>query len=414
MPNSIRAVPSDPDRIPCVLVVNAERRPLFWPTLYLTRSFAIPNAAQTSIEKVGRVLGFIYDWADAKGIDLDYLLLQGNFLSVDQAEDLAHFLKLGRVTQLWRLQQAAKAAKGSGANTSMKLGKLVVKPGSVARISRREAAVRIWWAAKYIEEMLLKRLGSMSLRLTATKELKELGPMVVQRLRDQAPRTSNDGVLDETLEGLPPEVEDRIDTLLHPDHAENPFSTRFLRLRNFLIWRFVFKSTGRRNEVRNIAVRDVDYANCRLSIRVSKTRPRTVAIADDTAEVFHEFVARHWSKLPKEARKRGMLFTTQKGVWLSLDAINLMFRELRRRIPGLPGDLTPHTGRRTWNDRLSEMNDALPIDQRMSPEEEEKVRKRLNGWSAKSQMAAVYTRRSTRRKADEVAEALAQRLKPTP
>ncbi|MOA28472.1 site-specific tyrosine recombinase XerC [compost metagenome] len=119
---------------------------------------------------------------------------------------------------------------------------------------------------------------------------------------------------------------------------------------------------------------------------------------------------KHWAKIPVRARKHGYLFTTAEGDHLSLGAINLVFREMRRKT-GLPDGIAPHALRRTWNDRLSRKIDALPPEKRMKPEAEKQVRNRLNGWSKKSNMTERYARRHIREKADSIAEELANDLR---
>jgi integrase len=79
-----------------------------------------------------------------------------------------------------------------------------------------------------------------------------------------------------------------------------------------------------------------------------------------------------------------------------------MFVELRRKVTGLPEELSPHVLRHTWNDRFSEFMDQSGA----TPEEEEKMRKQQMGWSDRSKMAATYTRRHTRRKTNEASLAM--------
>ena len=173
----------------------------------------------------------------------------------------------------------------------------------------------------------------------------------------------------------------------------------------------MYKDTGaRRSEVRNAHADDIAYANRRFWIRKSKTTPRETVIGEITAEAFDHFMTEHWSTLPKEARRRGYLFTDEGGKHLSARAFNRIFESARAVNPAIPDFTTPHTMRRTWNDNFSRTIDSLPSDRKPPEEREIQMRNRLQGWSPNSKMGALYARRHTRRAADELAESLINNL----
>lgn len=133
-------------------------------------------------------------------------------------------------------------------------------------------------------------------------------------------------------------------------------------------------------------------------------------IGEITAEAFDHFMTEHWSTLPKEARRRGYLFTDEGGKHLSARAFNRIFEFARAVNPAIPDFTTPHTMRRTWNDNFSRTIDSLPSDRKPPEEREIQMRNRLQGWSPNSKMGALYARRHTRRAADELAESLINNL----
>jgi integrase len=77
--------------------------------------------------------------------------------------------------------------------------------------------------------------------------------------------------------------------------------------------------------------------------------------------------------------------------------VNKIMRALRRRVPGLPENLSPHVLHHSWNDAFSDAMDrkGIPGDQ------EAKWRARLMGWRRK-ESAQAYLRRTVRRCSDEV------------
>jgi hypothetical protein len=63
--------------------------------------------------------------------------------------------------------------------------------------------------------------------------------------------------------------------------------------------------------------------------------------------------------------------------------------------------------RHTWNDKFSEQMDSAGV----SDAEEHKMRTRLMGWSDASSMPAIYTRRHTRKKAQQASLAMQAKLR---
>ncbi|XPJ79382.1 hypothetical protein ACNSPR_30930 [Klebsiella pneumoniae] len=82
---------------------------------------------------------------------------------------------------------------------------------------------------------------------------------------------------------------------------------------------------------------------------------------------------------------------------LSLRAINKAFEPVKKKWPDVFDDLSPHILRHTFNDDLSKEFDR----NRTSSAEEEKLRQEANGWKS-PKMAARYTKRSTRARANAV------------
>ena len=147
-----------------------------------------------------------------------------------------------------------------------------------------------------------------------------------------------------------------------------------------------------------------------MSIRISKTRPRTLGFIEETANAFHSFIVDHWSKLPPQRTAHGRLFIREDGEPIKLRTINSIFDRLVEAIPGVPKYLQPHTPRRSWNENFSNTIDSLPPELRPPPEEENAMRNRLMGWSDNSQMSALYAKRHIAKKSDAIAEKMAKDL----
>lgn len=402
---SIRSFTASDD-LPLAVLVDQEGRPPFLPNIYVTLRYRDVGSAVTTIEKVLRALGMAYLWAISRKLDFDQLLRSESFLSIEQCEDLAFFLRLDR-----------------GAQDQIVEESLTTRPRKIVRLEQ----VRSGGAPSADRTMISAVEGGYRIRTVANflkfnherispkasekprKDLAEARERAIAALRALEPRAkpSDEG---DAPEGLSEELMDALDAAFEPGSETNPFQSDFHQHRNHLMYRIFTETAIRRSELRYIRVEDVNHATRRVAIRVSKTIARTLAISEQTAYDFHKFVMKQWSHIPVRARKHGYLFTTKTGDHLSVEAINLIFRELRRK-NDLPDSVAPHAMRRTWNDRLSRAIDAQPPEERMGPEKEKQVRNRHNGWSKKSTMEERYASRHIREKADKIAEDLANGLR---
>ncbi len=403
---SIRSFTASDD-LPMVVLVDQEGAPPFLPNVYATLRYRDVGFAAPTIEKVLRTLGMAYLWAANRQIDLDQALRSESFLSIEQCEDLAFFLRLDRAAQDQLVKQSLQPS-------SRKIVRLEqVRRGlspSITRttISAVEGGYRIRTVANFLQ-FNHERIAPKASQAPC-KELKKARETAIAYLRAQEPRAvaSDEG---DAPEGLGEDVMAALDQAFEPDSATNPYLSDFHRHRNHLIYKLFTETAIRRSELRFLRVEDIDHAARRVKVRVSKTIARTLPISEQTSHDFHDFVMRFWGKMPRSARKHGYLFTTSSGDHLAKVTINQIFRQVRKRL-GLPDSVAPHAMRRTWNDRLSRKIDALPPEDRMPEEKEKQVRNRLNGWAKNSNMTERYARRHIREKADRLAERLANSLTP--
>lgn len=394
------------DGLPMAVLVDEEGNPPFLPNVYATVRYRGKGAALPTTEKVLRTIGMAYMWAHARKIDIHTALTSQAFLSLEQCEDLANFLRMNRAAQDLEVQAAVVAKPQKIIRLEQVRGSMATTQ-STSQSSAAEGGYRIQTIVRFLNHHHQRLCNQV---LTSDQQnLKEAREMAIQRLRSLAPRSGNPSQGD-PVEGLPEDVMIHVEGVFTPGSAENPFKEGFIQARNFLIYRMLSDNSQRRNELRHIRVEDVDYARKRVQVRVSKTRPRKLAISQKTTDLYREFVRDYWSKIPVKKRAHGYLFITRSGNQMSTSAINLIFETARKNSKSIPKFFAPHTMRRTWNDRLSRKIDALPPEKRMPPEEEKKIRCLINGWSENSKMASRYGARSIREKADRIAEELANEI----
>ncbi|PLP88883.1 site-specific integrase [Pseudomonas sp. FFUP_PS_473] len=390
------------------VLVDDQGSPLFLPNVFATFHYRDVGSSSATIKKALRALGMAYLWASARKLDLHAAISSEAFLSIEQCEDLAFFLRLDRASQDRELAVSLEELPSRVVRLEQVRGGFHQKASERTACSAEEGAYRIRIVAAFLEFQLAKvEQGLPRPAPGAAKESAAHPP--IRRLKALIPKVSNADESD-ALEGMDEVTMAFADEIFDPASEINPFSTDFIKHRNHLVYRMLSDNGMRRSELRFVQIEDVSYANNRVRIRVSKTQSRTVPISSTTALAFHHFVVEHWSKIPAKQRAHGYLFTTAEGRHICADTINLIFRTARKKAHELPDDFAPHALRRTWNDRLSTKIDKTPPEKRIPKNEEEQMRNRLMGWRKDSQMSARYSRRTIRVKSDQIAEELANEI----
>jgi integrase len=216
-------------------------------------------------------------------------------------------------------------------------------------------------------------------------------------------------------EGVSEEIEGRLRDVIRPDHPENPFHKQN-RHRNYALLLLYLDLGVRLSEALVIKGQDLllhgdnptvtihrrpdDPQDRRQLQPLVKTAGRILPLGEELRQALREWVLNHRAD-PKRypgAKKSPFVFVARNGKEISKNTVYDMFVLLRDNVPGLPPDLSAHLLRHTWNDRFSET-----VDQEGKPEEEEKMtRNYLMGWKKHSTRAEDYTKRTTRKKADEL------------
>ena len=394
------------DGQPMVVLIDEKGIPLFHPNIYAMTKFRTLGRGVSTTEKNLYCIGMAHLWASIQKIDLEHTILNDNFVTIEQLQDLGFFLRLKRAKQDELLIQNIKSSPLSPKQIAKRVENIIYMPSQSqtenTSTSAAEGAFRIKALFHYFKFLLQRSKHRF------TKENFDRFQTNLDYFFTLAPKVRNTGDQD-ILEGLSQSEQKALIEIVKPTNPDNPFRSEFHRHRNQLMYE-IFLSTGmRRSELKFLKIEDVEFRTHQIHIRVSKTKERTVKCSSNACEYFHQFITRHLSKVPFKNRKHGYLFTTETGQHLSNDAINLIFRTLQKQA-NISTCITPHTMRRTWNDNLSILIDSLPQDQKPNQDLEKQIRNRLMGWSSISEMSSRYSRRSIREKADELGELLANSI----
>jgi integrase len=401
------------------VVVLTDRRgspdPYYYPNLFATNEYRQTRKSPNTTEKVLRSLGMATIWAAGRGRNLDEELSAGRFLDAADIIDLARFLSLSSADQTVEYRAVLPGTVIAPIRSAKPQGKLKRDAGSGKAehsyddVPAEEVGKRIRWVARYLEWHRRRRFDNRKLS-EIEERLNTTAVSAITDLRNKAPGSPSDYSDAELLEAPDLALLQRIELIMQPGSADNPFQSAFVQSRNYLAWRIFADVPVRRGEVFTARTDSMDPVKRQFLVRISKTRARTVPISPQTVAAFERFFDDHWRNLPDgcPAHRTGELFTSKQGAPLTTAKVmNRIFEAIRPLIGPQPWKLSPHTMKRAWNHNFSVKVDAVPLEKRMPIKQQDDIRKRLNGWSEKSRQPARYNRRYNRDAGDKIVQQIA-------
>lgn len=372
--------------------------PTFWIVAQRRASGMQPNTLANDL----RFLMYLYLWADARGVDVQQRLREGVFFSLSEVLDVVNFCGRFLADALEEMEERPsnlvrldRRRKGTGRS---------VQSGEKRN---RLAAIRSF--VEFTSADFLSNLAQWPQRWDHYNAVRAHCLDLLQGYLDGLPKPNRDDL--GLPEGLEAAALKRLREVIEPDHPENPFEPE-VRFRNYLIVRLLLDLGIRRGELLGIKVSDCvlgssgtitvhrrpdDPDDPRRNKPAAKTAARVLALSARMTELVHEWVVHHRAKIPGARLHPFLIVNSRDGGPMSLSNVNKIFEALRRRVPGLPDELSPHLLRHSWNDTFSEAMDGKGI-----PEDQEiKWRKRLMGWRNENS-ARHYLRRTVRRRSNEV------------
>lgn len=404
------------ERLP-LLVDSGTGIPLWGPTLFVLTDLRATNRAAATLQQATRAVMVAHQIFRYLGVDLDKRLESGQILELSEIDVLAKLAGLRQEALDGLLEAEASVSTTSRPRViSLEKARMRSKPtGQHPQVGAETKGIRLIYIRDYLAWRIRGKLLKLDFQHPVYQSLVAAEPLVVGRISERIPSSPRFNDLD-ARQGLSQEVHDRILEVTHPDSPENPWKNRHVRIRNRLIFRWLLELGLRRGELLGIQLGDLDMrsnevliarrADDPIEVRKDapnvKTKDRLLALGTGLAQLTREYVQGPRRSV-RGARRHPYLFVaTGTGSPLTKAALAKLFIELRRKVTGLPEELSPQILRHTWNDKFSELMDKRGVP----PDEEEKMRKQQMGWSDSSMMPAVYTRRHTRRKANEASLAL--------
>ena len=402
------------ERLPVLLDENGI--PLFEPTLFVLSEVRGRNRSANTIASVLRSVMAFHRFLDLREIDLASRLSSGRLLSLGEVEDLARLCR-------FHLDDPA-FLPGPGDDTDAKVESLEKVRVEIRRLQRKEvdpdvAATRLRYIRMYIQWLAEVRCSRYASTDPVAARLAEASRRTARAIESRVPHKSRHGHFGQR-EGAPNEAVDEMLRVVDPHCSDNPWPDEHTRYRNALLIHWLLHLGLRIGEALGVRVSDVAVRTKGITIHrraddpddprayppQTKTLARRLICSDALALETQAYILDHRRK-QGIARQHLFLFVASRtGRPMSLSAVGKMFRVLRRECPGLPAGLSAHLLRHTWNDAFSKQAES----KHLAPEDEEKIRSYLMGWSPTSGTAATYTRRYVRIKAQEASLGLQNRI----
>jgi integrase len=243
--------------------------------------------------------------------------------------------------------------------------------------------------------------------------------------------------MEHRVEGLAPEIQDRLLSIVHPDSDDNPWRCKskmarvrrrkyFERIRNQLFVHMLLQLGVRRGELMNLELFDIDTdieGEATVFIRRSpdnerderpdgpetKTNDRLLAVNEPLAQLIDKYRENVRPKIKGSDANTFLFVSTLDGRPLSNSTATQIFETIRNRHPDLSERLIhPHILRHTWNDNwwnfCERHRDEFP------PEIEIFYRTRLLGHKSQETALKYYLNRSMRIKTEAASRAYQDEL----
>ncbi|MGI8544793.1 MAG: tyrosine-type recombinase/integrase [Aridibacter sp.] len=334
-----------------------------------------------TIERDIRVIGFLYQWADLRKLDLESFLKEGNTFSPEQITSLCRYLRISRQINIKKADHEKDTVTYLSPltfNNYLNVAKDFLKWAARNYISKKvtggDIQAAIWEANDRIER-------SFSNNIVSGRNAQK--------------------------EGLNKNEVESIRTAFNPQSSNNPFKPS-LKFRNHIIFELLLATGIRRGELLKLKIRHLPQGPKKtLSVIRQpdskddprrrepqvKTLEREIPLPAKLTKLLWEYVQNHRRK----GRHQYLFTSHQQGSPMENSTVNSIFRLIRKKL--FPEtNFSPHTLRHTFNDNLVKTG----ISQGLTENEIRKMQKYLNGWSENSIMPELYTRKTIQADAFEL------------
>lgn len=390
------------------MIVNQNGKPDFSTTVYSVSMLRARNLASATIENSLRAILILKLFLDGHGIVLKNRFNEGVVLHLHELNSLVRICRLHTKDIPAFFNGVFQVGAGKPKPLSLESYRRNTKE-SAPEVSRALIGTRLMFIRKYLSWRVDVHIPHMNIDDPRREALLSARDGLARTIRALAPRVDRRGD-HHAREGLAHGVWEKILQVVDPSSPDNPWCDEFVRVRNEFMLILLYHLGIRRGELLNLRVDDFETGGDRVTIKRRaddpsdprrkqpkvKTKARELRQISVLQEKTENYIYHYRSCIPK-AKKHFFLFVSKEGTPLSIDGLHKIFSVLRTKCPDVPPDFTTHVLRHTWNDNFSEYMDESNIGEEM----EKKLRAQQMGWKETSSSADAYTRRHTRKKAQE-------------
>ena len=390
-----------PFRVKTVRLSNGERFPAikdkngviaYAPALYTVLSLREREGSSGTIEANLRAVAISLNWAAAVKIDLQARI---------ESADLLTTFEIASLRTTLRTNFRKIAADGVKPQSLSKQKPTVVSAGTYYNRCHMVLDYLSWHARNAIQ-----MIGTSDPKLPeARRRLEAFERQLVADL--PKPKSGERTGVDDHIQKLFLEA-------IKPGSPTNPFQKKHQH-RNYPLLLLYYEICIRRAEALKIKGENLidldgkypfvqiirnpdDPDDPRQTEPRVKTLSREIPISTELADALRDWMVDHRTDTERYpgAKRSPYVFVSRTGKPIAVRTVSGMFELLRKRVPGLPNDLTAHVLRHTGNDRFSAAADAEDLNEA----QEKQARNYIMGWTKDSNQGERYTKRHTRRRAE--------------
>ena len=380
------------------ILLNAETgMPLHYENLFITISYHKRSRSINTVKACVESLSLLNELSKRLGIDCESEFKKGNYPSEETLRLISDccWLSKKKVYQLGKSTQHSNIINVHRKEAAR--GNIIVRTGLVEAGTHekrlRYIAEYLYWLAKIL---IPKKLLVLS---------------QCEAIKDKLLENTSSSTQENPCRSLTTYQITELLLVSDIDSSQNPWRSRGVKCRNYLIVMMLVEVGLRIGELLNLKV--ANYLPTESSLRIwrdadnsrdprarkpkVKTLSRDVEINEELCELLDIYILKHRANVTG-SEKIPFLFISHSSNAspLSYAAIDKMFRDLSKV---LNFKVSPHPIRHSWNDRFSEFVDPLISAGDMSEKEAEDLRSYLMGWKEGSGSAVTYTKRYQARQA---------------
>jgi integrase len=409
----------DGERYP--VLVSEDGMPHFHVTLWVTSRLRPKGWAQSTITNKIYHVKKVLAWEESQQKDLFSQFRQGNFICLNEVEELTSFLSINISKQ--------KTANCTQRNKIIQFGKVSIEQSSIPSNGNSHRHNTITSVTEYL--MFLAKLATQfNSTIESNQKIEEMSRL----LKSSRPKSKSDVGINRNLTVPEALIRDFM-SIAHYENDKNPFKKEGVRFRNHLMFSILESLGIRRGEMLSLKLTNMILYGPEKSIMVSrshddkydnrkkqpvaKTKERRLAISDSLAEEIDFYIKKYRSKV-KGSRKHPYLFVTLKpgntqGKPLSVSTFDNTIIPTMRSVDERFSAIYTHYFRHDWNERFSMLvdkknDDAVNDKEQIGPGDEAKMRKHQMGHSLE-QSGNTYNQRHIAKRANELSLIEQQELK---